>query len=339
MPVATATTNLALVKTAQKEVDDYVKASSDVLDAYNVLKAAEKKGTQVKEMFLVNTNETTTMAYTDSLSVISLAKQKYDIAFAALSKEQREAIDATGKIDEIFGDLNNQINDAKEACKAAAEAYDTALREAKLGDLDKTKTSASKKSLWNTVAIQAKYVMDYDGELARIKANALSSTVTQAVIDAGLVVYASDPSKRLNDAGSLISEIERADAAYDEALKAKIEADAKYAAATKTVYKPFTNDNSDEIAKLNATIAQTKKETDAAIASAKTETDAVVAKVKAEADAAVAKAKKDADTAIADNKKKSDAAIAAAQANNVPAPAPNLWDLILKSILDMIKPK
>ena len=108
------------------------------------------------------------------------------------------------------------------------------------------------------------------------------------------------------------------------------------------MYKPFTNDNSAEIAKLNATIAQTKKDTDAAIASAKTDADAAVAKAKADFETVIAKAKKDAETAIADNKKKSDAAIAAAQANNVPAPAPpapNLWDLILKSILDMIKPK
>jgi len=329
--MSTATTNLATVKAAQKEVDDYVKASGDVLDAYNALKSAEKKGTQAKEMFLVNTNETTTMAYTDSLKVISDAHQKYDIAFAALSKEQREAITATGKIDAIFGDLNNQINGAKEACKEAAKAYDTALKEAKLGDLDATKSAADKKSLWNTVAIQSKYVMERDGELARIKANALSTTVTQAVIDAGLAVYASDPSKRLNDTGALISEIERCDAAYDEALKAKIEADAAYADATKAVYKPLTNDNSAEIARLNSVIAQNKKDADDA-----------VAKAKADADAAVAKAKKDADAAIADNKKKADAAIAAAQANNVPAPAPpppNLWDLILTSILGLIKPK
>jgi hypothetical protein len=331
MSTTTATTNLATVKAAQKEVDEYIKATSDVLDAYNAVKSAEKKGTQAKELFLVNTNETTTMAYTDSLKVISDAKQKYDIAFAALSKEQREAITATGKIDAIFGDLNNQINDAKERCQAAADAYDVALKEAKLGDLDATKSAADKKSLWNTVAIQAKYVMECDSELARIKANALSASVTQAVMDAGLAVYASDPSKKVNDAGALISEIERADAAYDEALKAKIEADAAYAEATKTVYRPLTNDNSAEIAKLNATIAQNKKDADEA-----------VAKAKKDADEAVAKAKKDADAAIAENKKKADAAIAAAQANNVPAPAPpapSLWDLVIKSILDLIKPK
>ncbi len=329
--MASATTNMATVKAAQKEVDDYVKASSDVLDAYNALKSAEKKGIQAKELFLVNTNETTTMAYTDSLKVISDAKRKYDIAFAALSKEQQEAITATGKIDAIFGDLNNQINNAKEACQEAAKAYDTALKEAKLGDLDATKSAADKKSLWNAVAIQSKYVMERDGELARIRADALSTTITQAVMDAGLAVYASNPSKRVNDTGALISEIERADAAYDEALRAKIEADAAYAEATKTVYKPLTNDNSVEIAKLNATIAQNKKDADEAIA-----------KAKADADAAIAKAKKDADAAIAENKKKADAAIAAAQANNVPAPAPpapNLWDLILKSIIGIISPK
>jgi hypothetical protein len=340
--MSSASANLATVKAAQKEVDEYVKASGDVLDAYNALKSAEKKGTQAKELFLVNTNETTTMAYTDSLKVISDAKRKYDIAFAALSKEQQEAITATGKIDAIFGDLNNQINGAKERCKDAADAYDTALKEAKLGDLDATKSAADKKSLWNTVAIQSKYVMECDGELARIKAEALSATITQAVMDAGLAVYASDPSQRVNDTGALMSEIERADAVYADALKAKIEADAAFAEATKTVYKPLANDNSAEIAKLNTEIAKSKKDADEAVAKAKKDADEAVAKAKADADAAVAKAKKDADVAIAENRKRADAAIAAAQANNVPAPAPpapNLWDLIMKSIIGLISPK
>lgn len=195
MSTTTATTNLATVKAAQKEVDEYIKATSDVLDAYNAVKAAEKKGAQAKELFLVNTNETTTMAYGFAESHQRRQTQIRYCVCCAL-KEQQEAITAKGKIDAIFGDLNNQINDAKERCKDAADAYDAALKEAKLGDLDATKSAADKKSLWNTVAIQAKYVMECDGELARIKANALSSTVTQAVMDAGLAVYASDPSKR-----------------------------------------------------------------------------------------------------------------------------------------------
>ena len=320
MPTPTATTNMATVKAAQKEVDDFVKAGADLLDAYNALKTAEKKGTQVKEMFLVNTNETTTMAYTDSLKVISASQQTYDIALAALSKEQREAMDATGKLEDIFGDLNYQINTHKEVCDAASKAYDTALNEAKLADLDISKSSADKKSMWSTVAIQAKNVTVQDGELARIKASALSTTITQAVLDAGIAVYKSDPSNKVNDTAALISEIERCDAEYDAALKAKIEADAAYADATKTLYRPVADDNSAEIARLNAVIAQNKKDADAAVA-------------KANADAAIA---------IADNKKKADAAVAAAVANNVPAPAPpapTFVDLVLKTILDLIKPK
>jgi hypothetical protein len=139
-----------------------------------------------------------------------------------------------------------------------------------------------------------------------------------------------------------MSEIERADAVYADALKAKIEADAAFAEATKTVYKPLANDNSAEIAKLNTEIAKSKKDADEAVAKAKKDADEAVAKAKADADAAVAKAKKDADVAIAENRKRADAAIAAAQANNVPAPAPpapNLWDLIMKSIIGLISPK
>jgi hypothetical protein len=320
---STAANNLTIVKSAQKEVDDFVKAGSVLLDAYNELKAAEKKGDQVKEMFLVNTNETTTMAYTNSLKTINLAQQKYDIAFASLSKEQQEAITAKGKIDLIFGDLNAQLTYGKQMCEDAAKAYDLAIKEAKMADLDVSKTAEYKKMMWSTVAVKAKDVADSDSYLARIKANALSSTITQAVLDAGLAVYSSDPTSKINDTTALIAEIERADDIYNEALKAKIAADAAYSEATKTTYKSVTNDNSAEIERLNAVIAQTKKD----------------------ADAAVAKAKADADAAIAENKKKTDAAIAAAKTNNKPAPVPppaptpTVMDFILKTILDLIKPK
>jgi hypothetical protein len=314
-------------------MEDYKKSGVDLLDTYNLLQIAKKTTIKMREQFLVNTNETTTLAYNAASKQENDAQIKYDNAVRISEKEKGEALSAIGNLNTVFSTLNDDLKNANELIDAAKTSYDVALKEAKLGSISESKSDAERKQMWRYVAECASIVSDKENDLANLKADAVAK-FSQSVVDAAVAAYQNDPTTKQGNIEAIIATKMDCDRIYEDALSAKINAAAAFSELTKIPYSAITDDNSTTVSKLNDTVAQMKKDQDAAIAKAKADADAAVAKAKADADAAVAKTKTDADATIAANKKKTDAAIAAAQASIPPVPVtePTFFDSVLKII-------
>ena len=299
-------------------MDDYKKSGVDLLDTYNLLQIAKKTTIKMREQFLVNTNETTTLAYTSASKQENDAKIKYDNAIRASEKEKGEALSAIGNLNTVFTTLNDDLKYANELIDAAKVSYDVALKEAKLGSINASNSKT--KQLWKYVAECASIVSDKENDLAKLKADAVVK-FSQSVVDAAVTAYQNDPTTKQGDIETIITTKTECDRVYEDALSAKINATAAYAELTKTAYSAITDDNSTTVDKLNNTISQMKKDQDDAIA-----------KTKKDAEDAIAKAKADADAVIAANKKKTDAAIAAAQALAPVVVEVNFFDTVLKLV-------
>jgi hypothetical protein len=303
-------------------MEDYKKSGVDLLDTYNLLQIAKKTTIKMREQFLVNTNETTTLAYNAASKQENDARIKYDTAVRTSEKEKGEALSAIGNLNTVFTTLNDDLKYANELIDAAKLSYDVALKEAKLGSINTSKTDAERKQMWRYVAECATIVSDKENDLANLKADAVAK-FSQSVVDAAVAAYQNDPTTKQGNIEAIIATKMDCDRIYDDALTAKINAAAAFAELTKTSYSAITDDNSTTVDKLNDTISQIKKDQD----------DAIV-KTKKDADDAIAKAKADADAIIAANKKKTKDAIAAARASIPPAPVaePTFFDSVLKII-------
>ena len=234
-------------------IKKYKHAIIGMVSEYSNMQSVIRQSSKAEEDYLLDKNGRTVSAYMKAKRAVDQAKHKYDTAADLMTGLKSEVDILMLEIDLMLGGLYTKMTAAHGAVDAAKMVYLTALEAAKsfednsvlgigaLKDIDDRNDSdsdsecddvdndveainAEKKRLWDIVVEKNDIVSSKIDALHSVKTAAIVS-YTDDVVDAAVDIYNDNPIGLSDDLELLNANRKQANEMFNNALKSKLEAD------------------------------------------------------------------------------------------------------------------